>query len=793
QLAVSFKDTTGATLGGTRSFVVPVYNTVPASDVVTGVNTSAPGFRILPWESGIEPNHVYWANEQLAGLHGTNNADLSAATDNGYIDFTGLINFNIGGINQGGSGDAGDFQTSDSYPDQSFPGIPGANGLTGDSALEALAFVRFQTAGVYQMGVNSDDGFAVTEGHNPQDRLALNLGQFDGGRGSSDTIFTFVVPTAGTYPFRLMWYNGNGEAGNGANLEWFTVQPDGTKVLINDPSPTNTTGVTAFYAGPALPPHVSQVIPYPGATGVRADIIKLQLIDGGTQVNSSSIKLRINGSLVSPTVSKSGNTTTVSLVLDPSHLMAPGSNTASLVWSDSGALTASNAWSFVVAPYVTLDAALSSSVGSADLTQPGFVLKVTQLDPATVGDSGDSIANQLDSSEGVLAGLYFPWYGVNVADTVGGGFSAIPAVTNNLWYWTNAIDFNVITSPGDFTYNYTLPGLPGTTGSENYYAAGFQSYVVFPTAGFYQMGVSSDDGFRVSEGLGVSRQALHVTGPGIDTDVAAVATYGGTSGNAGYGATLPLTPVTGPAVFVPVPCPNLPGAVNLANKIGVADYASCDSGFNVHDLAYNLQTNGALAAIIINNPSYGLPFVGDGSGAPVTIPVLVVNGDFGQRDFWVTNSGLVASIGADAHIRLGEADYAKGMGSVDFGFVVPTAGAYPIRLFNWQGGGGAGLEWTSIQPGLTADGTRVLVNDSATPGSLMAYRAVTTHPHLNSPVVANGNVMLSWSGAGILQKATQLSPGNWSDVTPQPGASSYITPSGGTAFYRLRVPTPVEP
>jgi hypothetical protein len=318
--------------------------------------------------------------------------------------------------------------------------------------------------------------------------------------------------------------------------------------------------------------------------------------------------------------------------------------------------------------------------------------------------------------------------------------------------------------------------------------------LVFPAVGFYQMGVSSDDGFRVSEGLGVSRQALHVTGPGINTDVAAVATYGGTSGNAGYGAPLPLTPVTGPAVFVPVPCPNLPGAVNLTNKIGVTDYSSCDSGFNVHDLAYNLQTNGALAAIIINNPTFGLPFVGDGSGSPVTIPVLVVNGDFGQRDFWVTNSSLVASVGADAHIRLGEADYAKGMGHVDFSFGVPAAGAYPIRLFNWQGGGGAGLEWTSIVPGPTADGARVLVNDSTTPGSLMAYRAVTTYPHLNSPVFANGNVTLSWNGAGILQRTTQLSPSNWSDVTPQPGGSSYTTPSaGGTVFYRLRVPTPVEP
>ncbi|MDB6112534.1 MAG: hypothetical protein JWR69_4284 [Pedosphaera sp.] len=791
QLTVSFKDTTGATLSGTRSFVTPAYKVLPAADVVTsGVNTTAPGFRVLPWQSGLEPNRVYWANEQLAGLHGANNADLTTATDGGYIDFTGGINFNITGVYSGGN-DGGSFTTANANPDQPFPGIPGGNGLTGNSALEALAFVRFQSAGVYQMGVNSDDGFAVTEGPNPKDRLALSLGQYDGGRGASDSIFSFVVPVAGIYPIRLLWYNGNGEAGNGSSVEWFTVRADGTKVLLNDPSGTNATGVTAFYAGPALPPYVSQVIPYPGATAARADLVQLQLIDGGTQVNPASVKLRVNGSLTTPTVSKSGNTTTVALALGVNQMMAPGSNTATLVWSDNATLTRSNSWSFVVEPYVTLDAGLRSPAGSVDLTKPGFVLKVTQVDANTVGDAGDATANQLDSHNALLADLYFPWYGNNVADTVNGSTSGMPAVTNNIWYWPNAVDFNMVTSTGDFTYDYAMPGIPGVTGQPNSYAAGFQSYVVFPTAGFYQMGVSSDDGFRVTEGLGVSRQALHVTGPGIDTDVAAVATY---VGNAGYGAPLPLTSVSGPAVFVPVPCPNLPGVVNLTNKIGVADYSSCPSGFSVHDLAYNLQTNGALAAIIINRPDLGLPFVGDGSGAAVTIPVLVVNGDFGQRDFWVTNSGLVASIGADAHPKLGEADYGKGMGSVDFGFVVPAAGAYPLRLLYFQGGGGAGLEWTTVLPGATADGTRVLVNDSATAGSLLAYRAVTGLPHLNAPVSANGSLTLTWTGAAILQKATQLSPSNWSDVNPQPGGSSYSVPATGVgSFYRLRLPTVPTP
>jgi hypothetical protein len=62
----------------------------------------------------------------------------------------------------------------------------------------------------------------------PDDTPAL--GEFDGARGTTDSIFNFIVPTAGLYPFRCVWFEGNG----GANLEWFTVTTVGQKVLIND-------------------------------------------------------------------------------------------------------------------------------------------------------------------------------------------------------------------------------------------------------------------------------------------------------------------------------------------------------------------------------------------------------------------------------------------------------------------------------------------------------------------------------------------------------------------------------
>ena len=136
--------------------------------------------------------------------------------------------------------------------------------------MEILGFLRFQSAGVYQMGVNSDDGFAVTVGVNPKDRFAQNLGQFDSGRGPSDSLFYVVITNSAIYPFRLLWENGAAELPtNGAELEWFTVQPNGSRILINDPSVTNTSGVKAFFSGPPLPAFVSHINPYNGATQVR--------------------------------------------------------------------------------------------------------------------------------------------------------------------------------------------------------------------------------------------------------------------------------------------------------------------------------------------------------------------------------------------------------------------------------------------------------------------------------------------------------------------------------------------
>ena len=777
-LVVNAKDTNNNTVTGSPSFTVPTYATLDAGTEATGVDTTKPGFRMMPWQSGIEPNQIYWANEQVAGLHGANNANLSGATDGGYIDFTSVLNFNITPASSGG-GDAGQFTTANGYPDSLFPGIPGANGLNGSSAEEILTFLQFKSAGIYQMAVDSDDGFAVTSGKNPKDRFSQVLGEFNGGRGEgSPTYFTIAVTNAGIYPVRLLWENGNGEAGNGAGLEWFSVQPDGTKILVNDPDPTNTTGIAAFYAGPALPAYVSQLNPYPGEGGARPDQVIVQITDGAAQVNGNSIALTVDGaSSPAPQVSKSGSVTTAKLSYPTSGLLAPGSHTATLVWADNAntPLTHSNSWTFTVMNYsVTLDASLSVPASAVDKTQPGFNLEITQVDPSLVNDSGDGLGNTADENNALLAGLYFPWYGTNTIDLQSATGVNAAAYTNNMYIWTNAVDFNDTGSGGDFAFDYTGPGLPGLTLSENNFARAFDAWVIFPSAGFYVMGVNSDDGFRLSEGQGITRQVLHVTGAGIDTDVAAVVSYTNWN-NGGFGGAPPIVPISAEVVYVN--SNNFPG-VNLTGKIALVD----NGFFGISDdslLCYIAQTNGAVGFIEINKPANGMPYrMGGTPPSPVTIPALNVSGFGGQRDWWLTNGTLSASIGADAHIVINADEVGKGMSHVDGGFIVPAAGAYPLHLLYWQGGGGAGLEWTSVGAGIAANGPRSLVNDTTDSASLLAYQP-TAAQGLVRPNVSiktqNGTVTITYTGT--LQSSSTVN-GTYQNV--QGASSPYTVPSTGT-------------
>ena len=113
------------------------------------------------------------------------------------------------------------------FPDKYIvPGLDEFNG-TDDFVVEVRAWLEL-SAGVHRFGVVSDDGYKISSGSSPSAKepvLAFHNG------GPANETFDFVVPQAGFYPFRLIWY----ERGGSAYAEWFSQDPaTGENTLIND-------------------------------------------------------------------------------------------------------------------------------------------------------------------------------------------------------------------------------------------------------------------------------------------------------------------------------------------------------------------------------------------------------------------------------------------------------------------------------------------------------------------------------------------------------------------------------
>jgi hypothetical protein len=132
--------------------------------------------------------------------------------------------------------------------------------------------------------VNSDDGFQVSVGTTNNVKSQV-LGEFNGGRGSSDTQFYFEATKAGVYLFRLLWMEGGG----GANVEWFTVNADGTRALVNG---TQAGALRTFRRRTVAEPGGGSTTPLAFSSIVRNanGSITLTWTGGGTLQSSASIK-----------------------------------------------------------------------------------------------------------------------------------------------------------------------------------------------------------------------------------------------------------------------------------------------------------------------------------------------------------------------------------------------------------------------------------------------------------------------------------------------------------------------
>ncbi len=254
--SLTIKDTKGVSYSSSASLVVASFATLPANAVLPGsaVDKAKKGFKIRTYQTdgGSQDGTIAYNEALLAGRNGPNVANLADAggvDGKGYFTWPGVINFDTT------SGANGYFNDPE-YLDTTFPGIPGTSDDSQNFVEEIVAALEFKVPGMYTMAVNTDwtgfpngsDGYLVRAGTNPLEAAtSVTLGFFDAlvpagsARGVANSPFQFYVSQAGIYPFRLMYY----QTGGSANLEWFVLNADGTRTLVNDAAKADA--IPAYY------------------------------------------------------------------------------------------------------------------------------------------------------------------------------------------------------------------------------------------------------------------------------------------------------------------------------------------------------------------------------------------------------------------------------------------------------------------------------------------------------------------------------------------------------------------
>ena len=261
----------------------------------------------------------------------------AVAQPDGTFIIPGVLNWDQDGFNQG------NFNGTNGYPETLIPGIPGMTGSTDNVVGEIFTWIQLP-AGSTTFGVNSDDGFTFAVGSTALDHFTRRVaGQFSGGRGASDTTFTVAAPTAGLYPVRLLWWEGGG----GANLEFFSLDEAGNRVLVNDAG--NPASLKAYYAGLPAKPSIHGIAPFPSLS-FRNDNrhpVRIELIDGVAAVQDASIVLTVDGKAYKPTIENAGIRTRVSMgPVGPGGKWTKGLHRLSLSFSDATGASRTESWAF---------------------------------------------------------------------------------------------------------------------------------------------------------------------------------------------------------------------------------------------------------------------------------------------------------------------------------------------------------------------------------------------------------------------------------------------------------------
>ena len=247
-----------------------------------------------------------------------------------------------------------------SFTPDFFPGIPGPAGTnTANFTVEAVAYVALAvgtnsfgiSSGADRVDANDDDGFQVFVGANPRDFFSTKVAEAEkhtsqafAGNQHLETIFNLVAPVAGLYPIRIVYW----QTRLGANLEFYTIDASGNRVLVNDPNdPTSIPAYTDSTSKVANGPYTAEVSPLPGSSGIAGNApIQALIVNGVTHLAPSSVSLSLNGTPVAVTKTNLGVGTLISY--QPSALRIDPNNAVRLSYGDTAAFKETNTWSFTI-------------------------------------------------------------------------------------------------------------------------------------------------------------------------------------------------------------------------------------------------------------------------------------------------------------------------------------------------------------------------------------------------------------------------------------------------------------
>lgn len=241
---------------------------------------------------------------------------------------------------------------------------------------------------------------------------------------------------------------------------------------------------------------ISSVSPAPNSTVESlSPSIQVELQNKDTSVNASTIRLEVNGSIVTPTITSGDQGASISYAL--ATLPPVGAvNTAKISFKDSQGQEISTTWTFTV-NYLALNPA-NRVFGTP--TNPGMRIHVVQA------PLGSNLANTLVRAEEQIKNNSSIERAVDVTDV------------------TDKVNFNKTAGrvQGYFPDDVVVPGIdPAVTGNgTDDFTAEMTTYLQLEK-GIYRFGVRSDDGYKLSSGKNFAdinaALAGHSGGPADET------------------------------------------------------------------------------------------------------------------------------------------------------------------------------------------------------------------------------------------------------------------------------------